>query len=57
MWLMISDSRIITADCFLLLSQSLFENPGLEFRLQAAERLNRLKAGLQTQSSALQMLF
>ncbi len=29
-------------------TEGLFENPGLEFRLQAAERGNRLKAELRT---------
>jgi hypothetical protein len=39
------------------LSQSLFENQGSEFRLQAAARGNRLKAELRTPNDALPAIF
>jgi hypothetical protein len=42
---------------FILSSESMSENPGLESRLQAASRRNRLKAGLQTQLGAVTTLF
>ena len=38
-------------------SQSLFENSGLEFHLQAAHGENRLKAELQTEPAASQMTY